>query len=111
MVGKILNTCNTLSYIRPATQVKPYDKMMSEKQRTIYRERDYKIEKPELVRKIDEKIETYSFPGQFITTNNMQNTFLKELKNKALQTISKKPKKHLRFDPTTEQVEEIYNLH
>lgn len=83
---------------------------MTEKQQTVFKKRDYKVEKPPLVKKIDEKIQTYSFPGQFISTSTMQNNLFKEFGDKSLKGPAKKSKYYLRFDPTTEQIEQLNNL-
>ena len=54
---------------------------------------------------------TYSFPGQFVSTNIEQNTFFKEFGgDKALNQGNRRGKNYVRFDPTTEEIEAIDNL-
>jgi len=68
-----------------------------------------KIEKPEIVKRPQEKIQTYSFPGQYTSMMSMQNKLFKDLSKEKASPSPNKKSNLLVFDPSTQKANYINN--
>ena len=63
-------------------------------------------ERSPLMKPREEKVESYSFPGQYVSTSAMQSKLLKEFSgDRPTGGSPKKAKNYIVFDPTTQEVQ------